>query len=249
MGAFLCKALGCKGRLRNLYSDNNKQFVNSKNGCAYGKDLLNDKQPLLGATIFLSDSDAEFDESEILKSYTSNQIRRQQEADASNNEQLGKWYSDRHHLINSVLIRNKRLKDACMTAEQEASMLSLCLQNEKLAKQIQKTDSVMKTIVNTGTEIPAVSSETTTTLPSLTQQQPLASIRNESENGIAEGEGVKKLLSNTKRKILLVNDSDVGDDDRVYEANYSFQQSPTNLKMIDNGPVPKNSSELIRVTT
>ena len=248
MGAFLCKALGCKGRLRNLYSDN-KQLVNSKNSCAYGEDLLNDKQPLLGATIFLSDSDAEFDENEILKSYTSNQIRRQQEADASNNEQLGKWYSDRHQLINSVLIRNKCLKDACMTAEQEASMLSLCLQNEKLAKQIRKTDSVMKTIVHTGTEIPVASSETTTTSSSFTQPQPLTSIRNESENGIAEGETVKKLLSNTKRKILLVNDSNVDDDDHVYKADYSFQQSPTNLKMIDNGPVPKTSSELIRVTT
>ena len=233
MGAFLCKALGCKGRLRNLYSDN-KHLVNSKNSCTYGKDLLNDKQPLLGTTIFLSDSDAEFDENEILKSYTSNQIRRQQEANASNNQQLEKWYSDRRNIINTVLIRNKCLKDACMTAEQEASMLSLCMENEKLAKQIRKTDSVMKTMVHTSGEIPMTSSETTAA--SSTHPQSLSSIRNESENGIAEGETVKRLLSNTKRKILLVNDCD-GDDDHVYNSDYSFQQPPTNLQMIDNGTV------------
>lgn len=99
---------------------NDKCNINHSN---ISLDYISDSEPLLGQTVYLSSSDIEMDDEQILESYNI-QMKNSSECDEG---QL----SERNYKIDDILSQHRSLKQINMNKKQETALVTLCIENEK----------------------------------------------------------------------------------------------------------------------
>ena len=101
-------------------------------------DYISDSEPLLGQTVYLSSSDIEMDDEQILESYNM-QMKNSSDCD---DRQL----SERNYKIDDILSQHRSLKQINMNKKQETALVTLCIENEKMIQQNYRTSKRLNQI-------------------------------------------------------------------------------------------------------